>query len=78
MISGGMSAMVDKLTHTIAQNQSEKIETAERAKLKPVILLWALHEPPGTALQFIATGVQWKNSYIVVDAITIPTVAMTI
>ena len=60
----------------MAQNQSEKMETAERAKLNPVMLLWALQEPPSTALQFIAIGVQWKNSYIVVEAMTAATAAM--
>jgi len=29
-----------------AQNQSVKMETAESAKLKPVMLLWGLQWPP--------------------------------
>ena len=45
-----------------AQNQSETMETTDKAKLKPVMLLWALQEPPETAFQFIWMGVQWKNS----------------
>jgi len=63
-------------THMIAQNQSEKIETAESAKLNPVMLLCALQVPPSTAFQFIAIGVQWKNSYIVVEAMTHATAAI--
>jgi hypothetical protein len=47
-----------KNTYINAQNQSEKIETAESAKLNPVMLLGALHEPPGMAFQFIWIGVQ--------------------
>lgn len=69
--------MLELGTHIKAQNQSEKMDTADRAKLNPVMLLWALQEPPGTAFQFIATGVQWKNSYTVVETIIMKVAAMT-
>lgn len=47
MIRLASACLVHKLrTHMRAQNQSVKMETAESAKLKPVMLLWGLQWPP--------------------------------